>query len=455
MRFRIGGLMVESTTSKSLFSIKNPAFRAYARSYDGIERDFMAAVRSFGLGFAEESEDVTHGKLSERVDALEARGAYVENDRKSIHLNWISPACITCRKGVGTETFLTSTQCPRNCYFCFNPNQADYEYYLTHVHDVAGELRQRHAAGVKYRDLALTGGEPLLHADRTVAFFKRAAKLYPKAYTRLYTSGWRLDEALLSRLQSAGLSEIRFSVKLEESQASIDEALAQMEMCVGHIPSVMVEMPVMPDQVDQMKELLVRLNAIGIQGINLLELCFPMANAPEFAKRGYKIKAKPYRVLYNYVYAGGLPIDGSEAACIELLEFAADEGLSLGVHYCSLENKFSGQVYRQNSFIDVACPWHVMSERDYFLKSAKVFGRDVEPVGQVLHAMGERRMERNDDHRSLEFPLEVLPELAETMPDIEVAVCYSIAEHREQGDVLRELAVFKTTPATFDSQTDL
>ena len=44
----------------------------------------------------------------------------------------------------------------------------------------------------------------------------------------------------------------------------------------------------------------------------------------------------PFPVLYDYGYAGGLPLAGSELLCLELLEYALDEGLSLGVHYLSL-----------------------------------------------------------------------------------------------------------------------
>ena len=41
------------------------------------------------------------------------------------------------------------------------------------------------------------------------------------------------------------------------------------------------------------------------------------------------------------------------------------------------------------------------------------------------------------------------------MSNNEVAVCFSVAEQREGGPVLRELAVFKTTSATFDAQRDI
>lgn len=447
--------MVEDITGEVLAGIQNDAFRSYAGLYVEIERDFRAAIREFGLDFAEESPDVTRGELAKRVDALATRGAHVENDCKSIHINWISPACITCRKGVGTETFLASTQCSRNCFFCFNPNQENYEYYLSHVHDLTGELRGRFDMGVRYRDLALTGGEPLLHIDESIDFFELAAELFPNAYTRLYTSGTNLDASVRDRLIGAGLDEIRFSVKLDEPPASVSATLNRIALCSGYIPQVMVEMPVMPNQVSQMKELLVRLDELGIQGINLLELCFPLHNADEFARRGYRLKARPYRVLYDYFYAGGLPVDGSEDACIELLEFALDKGLSMGVHYCSLENKFSGQVYQQNTYIQAAQPWQVKSERDYFLKSAKVFGPDIALVQALLNSVGETRVYRNRERNYLEFPLEDLRVLAASMPMLEVAVSISIAEQREEGPIMRELALQKTTPATFDYVRDL
>jgi len=77
---------------------------------------------------------------------------------------------------------------------------------------------------------------------------------------------------------------------------------------------------------------------LGIFGINLLEFCFPWNNVDVYRQHGYKIKARPHRVLYNYWYAGGLPIAGSETVCLDLVDFALQQGLKFGVHYCSLEN---------------------------------------------------------------------------------------------------------------------
>lgn len=446
--------MVEDVTAGSYDAIPNAAFRRYAKRYADIQLDFEKAVDSFGLEREPAEEAFTHAELAARAAHLASRGAIVANDDKSIHVGWISPSCVTCRKGVGSETFLSSTQCPRNCFFCFNENQDNYDYYRSHVHDMAAELQERYDQGLRHTDIAVTGGEPLLHRADTVALFERARELVPDAYTRLYTSGSGLDEEYARELAATGLQELRFSVKLDDPPAAIEKTLARMRLCMELFPHVMVEMPVMPGQTEEMKGLLRQLDEMGCAGINLLELCFPFRNADEFAKRGYRLKARPYRVLYDYWYAGGLPIAGSEQACLDVLEWALDEGLSLGVHYCSLENKLTGQVYRQNRYIDMPHPRHEMSPRDHFLKSAKVFGADRDVASRILRAAGITDLVRDRKASSLEFPLSAVPLLAESAPNLPVAVSVAIAEMRDGEPVLRELALQYTTPATFDYEAD-
>lgn len=473
----------------TLDMLSSEEFRAYAGIYTGIEDEFFAQIQSFGLPFetkpatlesAASMAQVPEAKskvakegtgeaaaanadagaystgvgascfASETLGRLRELGVRVENDCKSFWLNWISPACLTCRLGVGTETFLSSTQCPKNCFFCFNPNQKNYEYYLSHVHDMAGELEERHAQGYAYADLAVTGGEPLKHEAETLAFFAKAQELYPDAYTRLYTSGAYMTEETLEKLKTAGLNEIRFSVKTDEPASAQGRVLKLMELAKKYIGHVMVEMPVMPDNLEQMKSLLIRLDAIGVDGINLLELCFPLNNAEEFAKRGFRLKRMPYRVLYNYWYAGGLPIAGSEENCLALLEFAARRSLEMGVHYCSLENKNSSQVYQQNKPVASRYPVCVFSETDYFLKSAKVFGADVALAKPLLEALPLVKFNVSEQYGYLEFSPRYIGLLRSSYPTMQVGICYHIEEPREDGAVLRELRVDVTTPEAFD-----
>lgn len=443
--------MLEAITKDSVGHISNPVFKENAELYISIAEDYERQIGEFGVPLAPAADSAINAGLVER---LTAQGVIVANDQKSFTHNWISPSCISCRKGVGTATYLFSTQCPRDCFFCFNHNQGNYEELRDALDDPIGRLTELCHKGVSFHDLALTGGEPLLHKRETVEFFSVAQRLYPEAYTRLYTSGAYLDEACLKDLAEAGLKEIRFSVKTDDEPAAQQRLFKRMRLARSMLPVVVVEMPVMPDELALMQELLIALDGIGIDGINLLELCFPYHNADAFRERDYRIKNPPYRVLYNYWYAGGLPIAGSEEACLALLDLAFDRGLSLGVHYCSLENKFSGQIYLQNAPYNNHYPFCTFSQRDYFLKSAKVFGDDVAPVERVLLEHGFRHFRKEGDSTSLEFPLSAVGVLKNGFPALELGVSYHVVEKGEGELSLRELRLDLTTPESFDLETD-
>ncbi|MDU5064272.1 MAG: radical SAM protein [Eggerthella sp.] len=425
----------------------NAALERCAQSYRDIEDDFKRQAASFGLPFAEQPGE----PRDEALARLARQGVVVSNDGKSVHRGWLSPSCEQCRKGLNTATFLLSVQCPKQCFFCFNPNQLDYERLLTETNDVVAELEGLLRNNAKLTDIALTGGEPLAHAPEALAFFDRARTLCPEAYLRLYTSGSGLDEKVLRRLERASLDEIRFSVKMEDEPSVRAQTLERIARSRSFVPHVVVEMPVMPNDARAMEKLLRELDRIGIDGANLLELCYPLHNAEEFARRGYRIKAEPYRVLYDYWYAGGLPIAGSEEAALRLLEFSVREKLGIGVHYCSLENKLTGQIYLQNNPYRTAFPTCIMSDRDHFLKTARVFGSDIAPVVRMLEEAGVDDYAADDEDASLAFSPAHIALLAHSRPDMPVALGYCIVESEGSESVrLRELKIDITTPSSFD-----
>lgn len=419
----------------------------YCRAFDEVRADFEEAVAAYGLPF--EPDESQPRLLRERAACEQC-----ENGGASLWSGWISPACLACRTGEETATFFISLKCTRNCYFCFNVNQEDCDYHRTHERDIAAELREAHAAGARFRHLAVTGGEPCLHPEALLAFVRCAKELYPGVHVRVYTSGDLLTDELLDELAAAGLDEIRFSVKPEEPAVGREQVLARIAAAAGRVPDVMVEMPVIPGTLDEMKDLLARLDTAGVRGINLLEFCFPLANEEAFAKRGFQLRCNPYEIPYNYWYAGGLPVAGSEGECLELLDFAARAGLRMGVHYCSLDNKLSGQIYQQNKLflLDRAFAashgWLSFDPENYFLKCAKVFGADVDMVVPVLvelaecHGVGEGVAWTLDaDASFLAFPLAWAPDVEERVPGIEVGASYNVLEPAEHGPHVREVAV--------------
>jgi pyruvate formate-lyase activating enzyme-like uncharacterized protein len=337
--------MILDVTKSTLPQIKNPSLREYANKYVQIYQDFMEQVPQLGL---EVEADDTGIAVAQKLEQLRRKGAMVRNSDRSVYFNRISPSCVACQTGIGSSTFFISLKCHRDCFFCFNPNQEDYEYYREHMRNTIAELDDLRQTQPRMEYLALTGGEPLLFKDETYRFFEHARNLYPNSHTRLYTSGDHVDRATLESLQQSGLKEIRFSIRMHDLAKGHRHTYDNIALAREYIPGVMVEMPVLPDTLDEMKEVLVELDRLRIFGINLLEFCFPLNNPEAYRAKNYKIKARPFRVLYNYWYAGGLPIAGSETVCLDLVDFALEAGLKLGVHYCSLENKHTGQIYQQN-----------------------------------------------------------------------------------------------------------
>lgn len=433
----------------TLDSIRNPALRSYVEQYVRIYQDFMEQIRQSGIEIDSSREA---GQKEARLAALRKRGAVVRNDSKSIYANCISSGCQTCHIGIGRATLFVSLKCHRDCFYCFNPNQENYEYFREHTRDTIAELDALHASNQRIKHLALTGGEPLLHKDETIRFFKHARDHFPGVYTRLYTSGDQVDRMTLQALRDAKLDEIRFSIRMHDLAKGQRHTYDQIALAREYIPHVMVEMPVLPGTLEEMKEVLTELERLEIFGINLLEFCFPLHNADVYREYGYKIKAKPYRVLYNYEYGGGWPVAGSEAVCLGLVEFVLESRLKLGVHYCSLENKNTGQIYQQNSIRPIPKTMF-FSQTDYFLKSAKVFGEDIAPVQRFFQKIGYKLFNINKEYNYLEFHVSQIKSLKKF--DIEIGLSSNVLESRDGKRYIRELKVELTTPNTFQLSKDV
>lgn len=413
-----------------------PTLRAWLDEYADIEADYLAQLGRWGIRIAPRDADADAVRAAK--ERLRAKGARFRNGDASIVCGGLSSACVACTGGRGSKTFFLSLACNRSCYFCFNANQADYADHLR-LNDAWRDEVDAFAAacGGDVTHVGLTGGEPLLHADEAVAFCAYVHERFPDAHIRLYTAGDFLDEPLLARLRDAGLAELRMSIKLDDGEDDIDDALARLALATRFIPDVMVEMPVVPGTGERMRALVHELDRLGAFGINLLEFCYPLGAWDEFGRRGFAVRNPPFPVLYNYGYAGGLPIAGSELLCLELLEFALDEGLSLGVHYCSLENKNRDQICLQNADCLPGDGVYERDEHDFFLKTMKVFDGDVPLVQRALEACGVGAFALEDEGRSLAFH----PRHAAAVQGLPVVLCrsYNVLEESADGTVVREL----------------
>lgn len=417
--------------------------REHISACDAAEDRFEHDMESYGVPFEQGESSPRH--VREHFD--EACPCHCENGGASIWRQWISHACLACRTGKNTGSVFVDLRCTRNCYFCFNENQPHKDCFKIQKRDIELELRQAHKAGAHYDCLAITGGEPLLNKERVLSFLSLARRLYPDVHLRLYTNGELADKMTLEELGASGLDEIRFSVKPDDVADTRSLVLANIEQAVSLIDDVVIEMPVMPGTLDEMKALMIRADAMGVRGMNLLEFCFPLHNAEEFRRRGFKLRHRSRKYPHDYWYAGGIPVAGSEKEALELLRFAADEGLRLGVHYCSTDNRNTAQVHFQNrefctdAHLRRAYSWYDFDE-DGFLKCAKAYGADAEEIRAWLDSAGHVAYGYDPDGPAIAFPRALHDDIRQTLPHVVIGESAAILEEREDGSrVLRELSM--------------
>ena len=416
-----------------------PTLSAWIGEYDEIEREYRDSLAAQGVDFAPSRRG--EAEIEAAKDRLRAKGACFRNGGASIATGPLSSACRACSNDLGSKTFVLSMRCNRDCYFCFNANQDGEPGRPSPGEAWRDEWSEFAASCERVTHVGLSGGEPLLHKRESVEFVRTVRDACPDAHVRLYTAGDFLDEPILEELRDAGLRELRMSIKLDvldadASDGIVEAAVGKLALAQRFVPDVLVEMPAIPGTGEAMRRLLDRLDGIGTFGVNLLEFGFPMSDWSAFRERGFEVRNPPFAIPYDYSYPGGLPIDGSELLCLELLEYAIDRGLSIGVHYCSLENKIRGQVYRQNAAVRPVPALYELDADDFFYKAAKVFDGDVPLARRRLAALGVPFALDEQDGSLLFHPgrlaaLEDEPVLP--------ALSYNVGERSENGCALREL----------------
>ena len=231
--------------------------------------------------------------------------------------------CKYCVKGAKLVLFLTG-RCPLNCWYCTISKarwQKDIvlanERVVKKTSDVVEEAKLQKAMGA-----GLTGGEPFAVFRRTLNYVKLLKKIFGKKFhLHLYTSGFKVSFTMLKSLQKAGLDEIRFHVTASNSWDVVEEAL-KLDWDVG------IEIPVIPEQEELIKDIVVRADEIGVKFINLNELEVSERNEKILLEKGYVLKEN-----------APTAVEGSEKTALRILKFARKNTKRIFVHYCSAATK--------------------------------------------------------------------------------------------------------------------
>ena len=93
------------------------------------------------------------------------------------------------------------------------------------------------------------------------------------------------------------------------------------------------------------------------------------------------------------------------------------------------------------------------SPRDYFLKSAKVFGKEISQVRRFFQKARNENFVINEEYNYLEFHVRQIKSLKKF--DIEVGLSTNVFENRNGERYIRELKLDITTPQDFVLAEDL
>ncbi len=310
-----------------------------------------------------------NARRAELLQSLEGRALSGCGGSK-LDMQGLSPGCRICAQG-GWSCLFISGSCNCRCFYC--PTSQD-EIGLPTTNTVDFRTPADYVAYLErfgFTGASISGGEPLLTPGRSLAFVAAIKRHFgERMHVWLYTNGTLVNREILGQLRDAGLDEIRFDI------GATDYHLDKLRLAVGTIPTVTVEIPAIPEELEPMKAKMVEMRKAGVNHLNLHQLRLTPYNYEHLVPRGY-----------TYIHGDKVTVLESELTALELLQFSLDQKLGLPVNYCSFvyKNRYQALASRQRNAVFVGKGFEALTAAGYLrtltlLGSAADLGRQVEAL---------------------------------------------------------------------------
>jgi len=289
-------------------------------------------------------------------EAQEKKEALLEKVGNSLfkgtkpYYNQISKGCKLCGLGQWSCLFITG-KCNGSCFYCPASQQED------HIPTTQGLNFADPAAYAEYinyfgfKGVSFSGGEPLLQFERTLEFLKQVRKkCNPDTYIWMYTNGILGEPQKFRKLAAAGINEVRFDIGATAFR------LDKIAAAKGLIPVITIEIPAVPEELEKLKKLLPEMVKAGVTNLNLHQLRLTQHNVKQLSKRDY-----------TYIHAEQPVVLESELAALELITYAREHSIDIGINYCSFhfKNRFQKAGFRNRVASALAKSDDVLSENGY------------------------------------------------------------------------------------------
>ncbi len=289
------------------------------------------------------------------------------------HVGPLSPGCRICGEG-GWSCLFINGKCNCRCFYCPSPQS---EIGVPTTNRVSFSKPADYAAYVHrfgFSGVSISGGEPLLTPDLTLRFLQvvHQSKNRP-LHLWMYTNGVLLTTDLVKRLQDAGLDEIRFDL------SAVAYDLKKVELAVGHIPTVTVEIPAIPEDFQRLRQLLPRLKTTGVDHLNLHQLRVTPHNQGQLAER-----------KYTHLHGERVTVLESEMTALALMQAAVEEGVHLPVNYCTFvfQHRFQRAAVRRKS-AQLMVKRHESITESGYIRSLALAG-DHEKLARQAHGLANQ-----------------------------------------------------------------
>jgi pyruvate formate-lyase activating enzyme-like uncharacterized protein len=216
-----------------------------------------------------------------------------------------------------------NNRCNCKCFYCPTP-QVDTSIPATQ--GITFDNPENYIGYIKkfgFKGVGLGGGEPLLTFDTTIDFLSKIKEeLGVSIYVWMYTNGTLLDQEKAIKLAETGLDEIRFNLTATEYNTK------NLKLALGKIPNVTVEIPAIPEDLAQLKNMVIELDSLGVNYLNLHQMRLTPYNLKNLFNRNY-----------SFLHGQKMTVLESELAALKIINFVFQRKLKLAVNYCSFHYK--------------------------------------------------------------------------------------------------------------------
>jgi pyruvate formate-lyase activating enzyme-like uncharacterized protein len=267
-----------------------------------------------------------------------------------VDCNGLSPGCRRCGEGSWSCLFING-RCNGQCFYCPTAQDDDGPPVTNGLAFTSPEEYAAYVAVLGFSGVSISGGEPLMTPDLTLAYLSAVRKRCGDGvHLWLYTNGTLLTAELCNRLRDAGLDELRFDL------GAVRYNLKKLRLAVGCIPTVTVEIPAIPEDEGLLKRKMLEMAEAGVNHLNLHQMRLTPYNFGPLTERGYV-----------FIHGEKVTLLESELCALRMVRFGLEHGIPLPVNYCSFPYKwrFQQAAARRRAALAVCASGEVVTEPGY------------------------------------------------------------------------------------------